>query len=77
MFRVLWNVIKIIGPCNIPAMLIAYLIVKYIPSVILATFVGAIIYIIVYFGLLWSFLPYYDKSGLIKNTIKNYVRRKN
>ena len=77
MFRVLWNVIKIIGPCNIPAMLIAYLIVKFIPSVILATFVGAIIYIIVYFGLLWSFLPYYDKNGLIKNTIKNYVRRKN
>ena len=77
MFRVLWNVVKLIGPCNIPAMIASFLIIKYIPSILISTLVGGIVYIIVYFGMLWVFLPYYDKDGLIKNTISNYVGRKN
>lgn len=77
MFRVLWNVIKLIGPCNIPAMLVVYIIIKFIPSTLAATIVGALAYTIVYFGLLWAMMPLYDKSGLIKNTINNYIGKKN
>lgn len=80
MFRVLWNVIKWIGPCNIPAMVAAFFIIRWIPSNLTATIVASIVYIILYFGMLWLFMPNFDKTGLIKNKIYCYVgkqQRKN
>lgn len=76
MFRVLWNVVKLIGPCNIPAMLVAFLIYKWIPSTLTATIIGGVAYIAIYFGLLWILMPYIDKTGLIKNTINKYIGKK-
>lgn len=73
MFRVLWNVIKWIGPCNIPAMMVSFLIIRGIPSNLIATIVASVAYIVVYFGMLWILMSNIDKTGLIRNKIYGYV----
>lgn len=73
MFMVLWNIVKIIGPCNIPAMISAFFILRYVPNNLIATFIASITYIIVYTFFLWIVLPYIDKTGLIKYKIYEFI----
>ena len=77
LFRVLWHIVKNIGPCNVPAVLITYFVYNLFDASVFATIASSIVYMIIYSVTLWLIALSIDEKDRIRILINNLITKRN